>query len=172
MAKPRTYYTYELINFLGTIEYVGQSYRPQYRFRQHTLTRAGKFFGRQDLYLHIVAEYDTVKEALLAEGLLKAEHGFEWTERTHLQEAARKNVENGTLDRIRKENWLHNREKMMRTMQEIGRRHTESGHIQKVGAASMARELECPYCNKEGKGAIMWRWHFENCKKNPIYANE
>jgi predicted GIY-YIG superfamily endonuclease len=171
MAKERSYYTYELINFLGTIEYVGQSYRPEYRFRQHTLTKSGKFFGRQDLYLHVVAEYPTRKEALLAEGQLKAEHHLEWTERTHLQKAAQKNVENGTLERIRKENWIVNREKMLRTMQEIGRKHTESGHIQKVGAASMSRLIVCPHCKKEGKGAIMWRWHFLNCKKNPIYAN-
>ena len=74
MAKQRVYYTYELINFLGTIEYVGQSYRPEYRFRQHTLTKSGKFFGRQDLYLNVVSEYTTRKDALLAEGQLKAEH--------------------------------------------------------------------------------------------------
>jgi hypothetical protein len=23
---------------------------------------------------------------------------------------------------------------------------------------------KCPYCSKEGKGAAMFRWHFDNCK--------
>jgi hypothetical protein len=22
----------------------------------------------------------------------------------------------------------------------------------------------CPHCNKEGKGSVMKRWHFNNCK--------
>ncbi len=26
------------------------------------------------------------------------------------------------------------------------------------------RPLECPHCNKQGKGSIMLRWHFDNCK--------
>jgi hypothetical protein len=25
--------------------------------------------------------------------------------------------------------------------------------------------VECPYCNKKGKGGIMKKWHFDNCKK-------
>ena len=25
---------------------------------------------------------------------------------------------------------------------------------------------ECPHCNKIGKGATMFRWHYDNCKQN------
>jgi hypothetical protein len=27
------------------------------------------------------------------------------------------------------------------------------------------KTLICPYCNKEGGGNTMFRWHFKNCKK-------
>jgi len=26
------------------------------------------------------------------------------------------------------------------------------------------KELTCPHCNKVGKGVLMYRWHFDNCK--------
>lgn len=27
----------------------------------------------------------------------------------------------------------------------------------------------CPHCNKTGKGPMMFRWHFDKCKKNGVY---
>jgi hypothetical protein len=29
----------------------------------------------------------------------------------------------------------------------------------------------CPYCNKEGKGPTMFRFHFNNCKLNPLKSS-
>jgi len=97
----RLFYVYELINLMGTVEYVGCSYQPEFRFKQHTKARPsagqGKFYGRQDLTLHLVECYETRKEALLAEGRVKESHGMEWTEREHLVQCGRRLVESGQL---------------------------------------------------------------------------
>lgn len=85
----KKYYVYELINLMGTVEYVGQTYRPKTRMYGHTkvkpsinnLNREGKFYGRQDLIMNIVAEFDDKKDALELEGMLKLSYGMEWTER-------------------------------------------------------------------------------------------
>lgn len=67
------YYVYELINLYGTVEYVGYSSRPKVRFFQHTKRKPnpkyphGRFYGRIDLFLHIVSEYSCKIEALEAE---------------------------------------------------------------------------------------------------------
>lgn len=67
------YYVYELVNLLGTVEYVGQTVRPKVRFNFHTRVKAkpgnwhGRFYGRQDISMHIVATYATKAEALQAE---------------------------------------------------------------------------------------------------------
>lgn len=164
----RTWWVYEIYDLMGTCLYVGCSHDPELRFLQHTKCRPGKgqgkFYGQQDLTLVKIREFEDRKQALRFEGALKQQHGFEWTERTTLVQCGRRAAESGMLDQIREENWRNNYEKMLRAMRETGRRHTESGHIQRIGAASMARELECPHCGKQGKGAIMGRWHFENCK--------
>ena len=38
---------------------------------------------------------------------------------------------------------------------------TRKGRSYKMGI------VRCPYCNKEGGGRVMKRWHFENCKNKP-----
>ena len=87
----KTYKVYELINHYGTVEYVGMTSNLKNRFQRHTKTRPhptnpsagyGKFFGRQDLIIHLVSEFSTRQEAELFEGQLKLSHGMEWTERT------------------------------------------------------------------------------------------
>lgn len=84
--KPNTYYSvYELINTLGSIEYVGVTNNPPYRFWQHTKRsdgRNGKFLHRSDITMYIVCETYDKKEALQLEGKLKLEYGMEWTEKT------------------------------------------------------------------------------------------
>jgi len=81
-------YVYELINLMGTVEYVGNSYRPTYRLYQHTkvkpvdgITGMGKFYGRADLVMNLVKEFDTEREANLFEGELKLSYGMNWDER-------------------------------------------------------------------------------------------
>jgi len=82
------WYVYELRNESGKIEYVGVSIQPKKRFRFHTTARprndngCGYFFGRTDLKLNIVGEYNIKELALAEEGRLKILNNFEWTEKT------------------------------------------------------------------------------------------
>ena len=34
----------------------------------------------------------------------------------------------------------------------------------KGGITQTSKVITCPYCNKIGKGMIMHRWHYDNCK--------
>jgi hypothetical protein len=63
------YYVYEIVNLLGTVEYVGQTKDPSYRLLQHkskpnrNQTGHGKFYKRLDISMHVIASYPTRKEA-------------------------------------------------------------------------------------------------------------
>jgi hypothetical protein len=76
-------YVYELINHYGTVEYVGESAKPEYRFRRHTTHKpnaassTGKFYKRMDLILNIVAEFETRKESFAFQVELQKEYGLE-----------------------------------------------------------------------------------------------
>jgi predicted GIY-YIG superfamily endonuclease/RNA-binding protein YhbY len=168
----KTWYVYELIDVMGTVTYVGCSYRPHYRFKQHTLCKKGRgvgyFHGRLDLTLNIVQGYSTRKEALRAEGALKLEYGMAWTERDQLRANGAKARDSGSLAEISRQNWKLNWREMTETMVKIGVKHRESGHIQQIGAQSMAREFQCEHCGVVGKGAVFFRWHGAKCKKNPV----
>lgn len=71
-----THHLYELINSLGIVEYVGISCDPKSRYYQHTKAKPksandcsrGKFYGRQDFFLHIVDTFTDRSEALKKEG--------------------------------------------------------------------------------------------------------
>ena len=56
-------YVYELINSVGTVEYVGETIDPKRRMWQHVKDVNGKFTGRLDLHMHIVDSFETKKEA-------------------------------------------------------------------------------------------------------------
>ena len=75
-------YVYELYNELGSIEYVGETGNPTDRFRRHTKLNPitnfghGKFYGRTDIHMNIVAEFDTRKESYAYQCQLQNEYGF------------------------------------------------------------------------------------------------
>lgn len=84
----KKYYVYELINLMGSVEDVGESYRPNYRLYQHTkvmprngISGYGKYYGRQDLVMNIVAEFDNKSDARKLEGELKLSYGMNWSEK-------------------------------------------------------------------------------------------
>ena len=91
----RRYYVYELVNLMGSVEYVGQTVNPERRFYAHTKEKPrngcgnGKFYNRQDLTIHIVKSFQTKEEALAFEGELKLSYGFEWTEKTCVSKAGK-----------------------------------------------------------------------------------
>lgn len=82
----KKYYVYELVNQEGKVEYVGCSYRPKERMKDHLKKPSnsnkgnGKFYGRTDLKMNIVKSFVDKKEARLFEGKHKINNGFEWTE--------------------------------------------------------------------------------------------
>lgn len=66
------YYVYELVNLMGTVEYVGETKNVKERFRLHTKVnpeknRQGKFYKRQDINMHVVATYETKAQSRQAE---------------------------------------------------------------------------------------------------------
>ena len=83
----KKHYVYELINLYGSVEYVGETLTPKGRVYSHTKRKPngtssrGLFYGRQDIIMNIVAEFDTLKEARRLETKLKLEYGLEPPER-------------------------------------------------------------------------------------------
>ena len=79
----KLYYVYELVNLMGTVEYVGKTTNPKVRIKQHTMWKAntptgrGKFFRRQDITMHIVSQHLTDKEARKYEAELQKSWGLE-----------------------------------------------------------------------------------------------
>jgi predicted GIY-YIG superfamily endonuclease len=80
----KKWYVYELINLMGTIEYVGETERPNERFYQHTKVKPiknksgfGKFYGRQDIIINIVSEFNNKKQAFNYQCELQSQYGFE-----------------------------------------------------------------------------------------------
>jgi predicted GIY-YIG superfamily endonuclease len=74
-------YVYEIVNTLGTVEYVGQTNNPKRRLREHIKCKPlqsgyGKFYGRQDVVMNIVTIVETLKEARDLEEQLQLEYGL------------------------------------------------------------------------------------------------
>jgi len=153
----KKYYVYELVNQQGYVEDVGETYTPDIRMKQHTKLKPtssgiGKWYGRDDLIMNIVKEFDNRTDALKLEGQLKLVHGIEWTERIRSSKGGSiqgpKNVESGHFESI----------KTTESCSKGGK---------KGGPNAFKKQnilLICPYCNKEGIGRVMYRWHFDKCK--------
>ena len=97
----KKYYVYELINLYGTIEDVGESSEPKIRLYNHTKRKRvsgskhghGKYYGRQDLIMNIVAEFDNRSDALKLETELKISYGLEPTELNRKINTGKRNKE-------------------------------------------------------------------------------
>jgi len=74
--KTGKHFVYEIINLLGTIEYVGETANPENRMIGHKGLN-GKFYGRNDITMSIVAEFPTRKEAYAYQCKLQNEYGWE-----------------------------------------------------------------------------------------------
>ena len=85
----KTHKVYQFINSIGVVEYVGETIDPKRRFRQHVQCINGRFYGRQDLIMNIVAEFDNRVDARALEGQLKLQYGLEWTEVTSVSNAGK-----------------------------------------------------------------------------------
>jgi predicted GIY-YIG superfamily endonuclease len=84
----KKYYVYEIRNSLGIVEYVGETANPKERFGRHVWRRpcltkkgnvsngVGGFYGRTDVSLNIVKEFDNRKDAFNYQCELQKEYGF------------------------------------------------------------------------------------------------
>ena len=72
----KKWFIYEIINLMGTVEYVGESSQPELRFRRHKWKR-GKFYNRHDIFVNILdIEFNSKKEAFNYQCKLQNEYGL------------------------------------------------------------------------------------------------
>ncbi len=133
------HYVYELINFYGTIEYVGVTKRPYIRWTQHVKAKPGidghgKFHGRSDLIMHLVEGFEIRKMALKLEENLKIQYNLPVTERMKGRKDA---IEWGKL---------------------YGKKNVENGILEKAREAGKAKRHTCPRCGETRNGA-QWLGH-------------
>jgi len=46
--------------------------------------------------------------------------------------------------------------------------HSDESNLARSQTMSNKSAVVCPHCNKIGKGNVMYRYHFDNCKENPF----
>jgi predicted GIY-YIG superfamily endonuclease len=69
MKMNRKKYVYQLVNENNVVEYIGESFNPIARYKEHVHHKfrpkkgMGKFYGRTNLSLEVLAEFDNPKEA-------------------------------------------------------------------------------------------------------------
>ncbi len=77
----KKWFVYEMVNLLGTVEYVGETSNPEKRLKNHFLKTRGNGYGsfgyRQDIVFNIVAEFDNKKDAFNFQCDLQKQYGFE-----------------------------------------------------------------------------------------------
>ena len=160
----REHYVYELINHYGTVEYVGETIRPNIRMNEHTNRKPGfgngKFYGRQDLVMNIVAVFDDRKKALELEENLKKDYGMEITERTRGIKGGNKATESGQIFNITKLSV----EKTKKTILQ----YSKSGKFIKkwVSVRDVGRKLninvsnlsQCALGNRQSAGGFIWKY--------------
>ena len=48
--------------------------------------------------------------------------------------------------------------------------NTLKEYFKKNPESKLLKKHKCPYCDTIGSGNSMFRWHFDNCKKNTIFV--
>ena len=74
--KTEKHFVYEIMNLLGTIEYVGETANIEQRFLFH-ISKSGKFYGRTDIVIYEVGKFNNRKEAYAYQCKLQNEYGWE-----------------------------------------------------------------------------------------------
>ena len=63
----KIWYVYEIVNLMGTVEYVGESINPKRRFYSHKsnskFSGTGKFHNRSDVFMNIVKQFNNRVDA-------------------------------------------------------------------------------------------------------------
>ena len=96
------YFVYEIINLMGTVEYVGETKNPYNRWKLHKCNSkssgSGKFHKRSDVFMNIVCEFDNKHDAFNYQCELQNYYGFK-TDREKISQInlGRKNSEETRL---------------------------------------------------------------------------
>jgi predicted GIY-YIG superfamily endonuclease len=166
--ETKKHYVYELINLYGTVEYVGETIKPERRFIDHTKYKYengnngfGKFYKRQDIFMNIVKSFDNRKDALDLEGKLKTTYGIEWIEKIRGKIRGNENVKNGHL--------IIARQKSLEKLNKPILQFTTNGEfIKKWDSATIAsKKLNISKsslslcCNGKNKSAGGFVWKYE-----------
>jgi hypothetical protein len=83
MDKRQVIYVYELTDQNGKVVYVGESVRPKTRLYEHTRRKPrfrsgyGRFYGRTDLTLEVVAEFNNRKDSFNHQCSLQVQYGLD-----------------------------------------------------------------------------------------------
>ena len=76
----KKWYVYEIVNLMGTVEYVGESINPKRRWIQHKCkvisNGQGTFANRSDVFMNVVNEFDNRRNALDKQYELQIEYGL------------------------------------------------------------------------------------------------
>jgi len=131
------HFVYKLINSLRIFEHIGETKHIQRRYNRHTCI-AGKFYGRKDLTIKTIKEFNNKKEAWDYQCKLQTEYGLE-TDR----ELCSKGGKNGGSKGGKKGGKIN-------------------GPIN--GKISQSIIRICPHCNTEMKGSLYFRYHGDRCK--------
>lgn len=83
----KKYYVYEIVNLMGTIEYVGKSCNLKARMANHKCIN-GRFTGRSDIFMNVVADFDNVSDAFDYECSLQTEYGFKSDRHSHTHKSS------------------------------------------------------------------------------------
>ena len=89
------HYVYQLKDSTNKIIDIGETKNPELRFRQHTNWKPGKhghgrWYGRTDITMEVVAEFLSRQEAYDLETELKLQNGLQPTEHLRRKETAAK----------------------------------------------------------------------------------
>lgn len=76
----KIWYVYEIVNLMGTVEYVGESINPKRRFYNHKVNSKtsgnGRFYKRSDVFLNVVKQFDNRIDAFNYQCELQKEYGL------------------------------------------------------------------------------------------------
>jgi predicted GIY-YIG superfamily endonuclease len=84
----KKHYVYEIVNLMGTVEYVGETDNIRTRFNSHK-GKDGNFYNRQDLIMNVVKEFNTKKEAWWYQVELQIYYGLETDREKNIRAAKR-----------------------------------------------------------------------------------
>ena len=155
----KKWYVYELVNLMGSVEYVGESANLKDRIYTHFKRKPdgnrGKFYGRCDMIVNIAAEFDNKKDAWDLQCELQKEYGL-ITDREKLVQ----NGSNGWIGSEKQYTNIKNAQKKSKIWYDS---ELQSIKAKKAFLAQNV-ELTCPHCKKVGIGRAMYRYHFDRCK--------